>query len=119
MCACLGGSVALRPVSRLAGPAGLMWLAPADLAAEGVPLSFSTLSTASHPPAGPLQWLDELLPEDAAERCRGRVRLIVTEVGAGSEAGWLGATGLMGLLYCTAGCPNGCFIDHGILFLHG
>lgn len=27
-----------------------------------------------------LQWLDELLPEDAAERCRGRVRLVVTEV---------------------------------------
>lgn len=26
------------------------------------------------------QWLDELLPEDAAERCRGRVRLVVTEV---------------------------------------
>ena len=27
-----------------------------------------------------VQWLDELLPEDAAERCRGRVRLVVTEV---------------------------------------
>lgn len=26
------------------------------------------------------EWLDELLPEDAAERCRGRVRLVVTEV---------------------------------------
>ncbi len=27
-----------------------------------------------------VQWLDELLPEDAAELCRGRVRLVVTEV---------------------------------------
>lgn len=27
-----------------------------------------------------MQWLDELLPEDAAELCRGRVRLVVTEV---------------------------------------
>ncbi|KAL4430951.1 hypothetical protein ABPG75_006207 [Micractinium tetrahymenae] len=26
------------------------------------------------------EWLDELLPEDAAELCRGRVRLVVTEV---------------------------------------
>lgn len=26
------------------------------------------------------QWLDELLPEDAAERCNGRVKLVVTEL---------------------------------------
>ncbi len=32
------------------------------------------------PPPCSQQWLDELLPEDAAERCRGRVRLVVTEV---------------------------------------
>ena len=34
------------------------------------------------PPAAldPPQWLDELLPEDAAEMCQGRVRLVVTEV---------------------------------------
>ena len=40
------------------------------------------LAPASAPAAAPapLQWLDELLPDDAAELCRGRVRLVVTEV---------------------------------------
>ena len=34
------------------------------------------------------QWLDELLPEDAAQRCDGRVELLVTTLNPGHL--WLG-----------------------------